>query len=44
MMVNVLIGLFGLAYKHQTIIAILSKKPLTKGRDMKQDFSRVTHL
>ena len=44
MIVNVLIGLLGLAYKHQTIIDILSKKSLTKGRDMKQDFSRVTHL
>ena len=29
--VNVFIGLLGLAYQHQTIIAILSKKPLTKG-------------
>ena len=41
---NVFIGLLGVAYQHQTIIAILSKKPLTEGRDMKQDFSRVIHI
>ena len=33
--VNVFLGLLGLIYQHQ---AFFAKKPLTKGRDMKQDF------
>ena len=31
----VVIGALGLIFQHQTITVILSKKPLTKGRDMK---------